>query len=160
MLTYISTERMGIYMEQAKRRHMGEQSENIWLNSLTGGLIGIGVMFVSALLLPLIIVNTETPDSFVLPAALLCAILGGFVGGFISAKKSKGAELLSGIITAVTVLLPLILISFLYKKGFSLIDFAIMVVAIIASTLIASYLVAKSGTNKKHNMKKLMKKPR
>ncbi len=147
-------------MDKTKKRQIGEQSESLWLTSLIGGLIGLGVMMISALLLPLIIINTDDPNSLLLPVALICAALGSFAGGFISARKAKGAELISGIITAVTILLPLALISFIYKAGFSLINFGIIAAVIIGLSIFASYLVAKSGTNKKQNMKKLMKKPR
>ncbi|MBE6691915.1 MAG: TIGR04086 family membrane protein [Ruminococcaceae bacterium] len=147
-------------MDKTKKRQIGGQSESLWLNSLMGGLIGIGVMLISALLLPLIIINTDNPNSLLLPAAIICTALGSFAGGFVSARKAKGEELISGIITALTILLPLALISFIYGKGFSLINFGIIAAVIIGLSVFASYLVAKAGTNKKQNMKKLMKKPR
>lgn len=147
-------------MEKTKKRQIGGQSESLWLTSLIGGLIGLGVMLALALLMPLIIINTASPESLVLPAAIICTALGSLAGGFVSAKKAKGAELFSGIISALTILLPLALISFIYGKGFSLTSFLIIAVVIIGVSLLASYLVAKSGTNKKQNMKKLMKKPR
>lgn len=145
-------------MEKAKKLPKPQSSGNLFMTSLISAGIGLGVVLALALLLPLFFIGGTDPEALVLPMAIISIVSGGFTGGFISAKREKGDELLSAGITALMILAPMAVISFLYKKGFSFGGFAIIAVALVISALVAAALVAKAGGNKKRSMKKILKK--
>lgn len=147
-------------MENAKKPHNQRSDGNLLIGALISGGIGLGVILGLTLLLPLIFIGGNDPDAMVLPMAIISVALGGFTGGFISARREKGEELLSAAITSLMMVAPMVLISFLYKKGFDFGGFAIIAITLVASALSGAVLVSKAGGNKKRSLKKIMKKRR
>ena len=145
-------------MEKAKKIHTPQQTEGLFPTALISGGIGLAIILGAALLMPLLFINSDDPNSLVLPMAVICVALGGFIGGFISAKRCKGAEFISASTSVLIMILPMILISFLYKKGFSFLGFAIVLLVLIGTALLGATIVKKANGSKTHNMKKVMKK--
>lgn len=143
-------------MEKTKKIRKGE-NQSLWVNILIAGGIGLGVILLTVLISPLLLLKAENPDGLVLLTLLICVALGGFIGGFISAKASDGAEIVSALLTALVMVIAILICSFLYKKGFSLTGLLFVVGTLSLSSLLGALAVLKMRNNKKHNMKKLKK---
>lgn len=144
-------------MERNKQKMPHGSEPNMWLNSLIAGGVGLGLIILSALLMPVLLLGLSDPNGFVMPAAGICVFIGGAASGIIAAKTSKGKELTASGISSAVILVPMLLISFMFKKGFDLFGFIIIAAVLAASALLGGFAVSKITQNKKHSMKKVMK---
>ncbi len=128
-----------------------------WITALISGGIGLLVILALTLIAPLLLLKAENPDGLMLLSALLCVAVGGAVGGLIASRSSKGAEIASALITALVMLIPMLVISFLYKKGFSAVGFVLVAVTLFASSILSALGVLRIGNDKKRSMKRLTK---
>lgn len=145
-------------MERTKRPNPTNSNEgNFILPSVIGGLIGLGVTVVLLLVLPLLILGLEDPNSFVLPSVCLCALVGNASGGFVSASKSRDNIFMSVLISLATAILPVILISFFVTGDLSLASLIAVLLSTIAGNALAALSVTKFAKSKRRKMKSVMK---
>lgn len=145
-------------MDKSKKRvPHGKSEPNIWLGALIGGGIGLAAVLGLALIMPLALMGLDDPNGFALPAAAFCVFMGGLVGGFISANTSKGAEIISGLLSAAVIILPMLLISFIYGKGFAPIGFLIILASLLISSFLGAFAVLKLNSGRKRSMKRAMR---
>ena len=142
-------------MEKRQKRITNEK--NWWINSLIGGGIGLAISMLAALLMPILLLKLDDTYAFILPAAGLCLFAGGIAGGIIGALNTKGREIISGLINSGVMLSAMLLVSFMFKKGFDLIGFLILTAVIILSSLLGAFAVMKTNNSQKRNMNRMMK---
>lgn len=143
---------------QGKRKapHLGKEP-NLWLSSLISGGIGLVVTLMLVLLAPMLLLGMDDPNSFILPIAILCIFAGGATAGVMAAMLMKGDEVLSALISAGVILIPVVLVSLLFEKGFDIIGFLIILAALAISDMLGAYVVVKINSSQKRSMKNAMK---
>ena len=96
----------------------GDKSGGSWPKSL---LVGLGaaciVTALLAVMMPLILVNQDDPNTLVAPAALVIAALGGFTAGFAGAKVKKQNGLAAAMVDGVIFLIVLCLLSYCFENA-------------------------------------------
>ncbi len=143
-------------MEKHKKRR-APQSGNPYIDGLVAGGIGAGVLLLLVLLLPLLLITFDDPNSLALPAVCLSAFVGGAVCGVIAASRCKEAPLLSSLVGA-AVMLSAILVASLAVGGEANITAGILVAAILlASCVGGAFVTQRFFADKKRNMKKALK---
>ena len=140
-----------------KRQKLNTGKQNWWVNSLIGGGVGLAVTVISVLLMPLLLLRSPDPNALILPAAAICLFIGAIAGSIIGALNAKGKEMISGAINCGIIFAAMLLISFMFKKGFDLIGFLVLTAVIIISSLLGAFAVMKMNTSQKRNMNKMMK---
>ncbi len=144
-------------MERAKKKTPKANRQNVWLNGLISGGIGLLVIVALMLILPSMLISSADPKAYITPLVVFCVGMGGASAGAISASITKGNELLAALISAAVVVLPLIGISLLINGGFNFFGFLTVVVTVFLLALVSGYTVTKFSGRRKRNMKKIMK---
>ncbi|MBQ9848117.1 MAG: TIGR04086 family membrane protein [Clostridia bacterium] len=127
----------------------------LWLCSLIGGGIGLGVTVACALLIPLLIKSTADPNSLVKIMAAACVFLGGAVGGFIASMQSRSFA--SGMLSAAVCAVCMLVVSLFSEQPPEWSSALASLLALIASSALGSYLATATQKNKKRSMKRAMK---
>lgn len=144
-------------MANRKNTRKIPQGGNIFVDGLLSGGIGAGVLLLLVLVLPLLLIGLDDPNSLTLPAVCFSAFAGGAVCGVLSASRCRDNPLLCALLGATVMLLP-ILVGSLAVGGESDIISGIAVAAItIASSVGGAFIIQRMGSNKKRNMKKALK---
>lgn len=156
-MPYISTERKGIYMKKKRINPEAVNEKSVFICALIGGGVALLITLVLALLMPLLLLATDDPNSLVMPTVCTCSFLGIAVGAVISAKLCNDSFVVSGLLTFAVMFLPILLISLIIPSENNFLSAAVLLVSSLASSLLVSVLFSKLSGNRKRSMKRVMK---
>lgn len=144
-------------MDNNKKRNPSAGTQNPLICALIGGGISIAVIAVTMLLFPFVALKFSDPKSAVLPICIICALIGGLTGGFISAKICGDFMIHVGLMSAGITAVTLLLISLVTIGKINFVLASVIILAIVLSSLLGSYLVMKINRKSKRNMKKALR---
>ncbi|MBE6904300.1 MAG: TIGR04086 family membrane protein [Ruminococcaceae bacterium] len=130
-------------------RTSGKEIRKGWglpYNIILGGLIGAAISVLLSVIFAVILATTSIADSSISVFALICAVAGAFVGGFISANRIKKNGLVSGLLACVVFLFIMFSVKTMLT-GFSNISMSALIY--IAISLIASSVGGIFAVNRK-----------
>ena len=144
-------------MDNNKKRNPSAGTKNPLICALIGGGISIAVIAVTMLLFPFVALKFSDPKSAVLPICIICALIGGLAGGFISAKICGDFMIHVGLMSAGITAVTLLLISLVTIGKINFALASVIILAIVLSSLLGSYLVMQINRKSKRNMKKVLR---
>ncbi len=144
-------------MEKHKRKPPKTKEKDFWVNALTAGGIGLAVIMLCSFLMPLLLLNLPEPSSVTGILAWVSAFIGSLISGITAAKGARGKETVAALTACGVIMLPMLLLSFIYKKGFDIIGFLIVTAIIAAASILGAVIITRLSQNKSRGMKKAMK---
>ena len=78
-------------MERAKKKTPKASRQNVWLNGLISGGIGLLVIVALMLILPAMLISSADPKAYITPLVVFCVGMGGAAAGAISATTLREA---------------------------------------------------------------------
>ena len=132
-------------------------SKNPLICALIGGGIAIAVIAVVALLFPLVALKFGDPKSVIGAVGIICALLGGMTGGFISAKMCGEFMVRVGLMSSGIAVAPLMCLSLVTVGKINFVMASVIIFSIVSSSLLGAYFVMKMNQKNKHNMKKVLR---
>ena len=140
-----------------KRKIQNSFSENLFIVTLIGGLIGLAISISLILLSPLVIIKTQNPNSFSSIIVWVALFIGGFVSSFIIATRFPTIPLKSSLLVGGFILLLLLPFSFFVKGEFDIFSALITLLVIFGSAFLGGFAVYRLNNDQKRNMKKALK---
>ncbi len=125
--------------------------------ALIGGGTGLTATLLLTLLAPFLLLNLNDPNSFGTATAAVCALLGGASGAGAATVLCRDMPFQSGMLSAGISVIPLILISLFLPGDFDFAKCGIILASFAAGAGAVSFFISRSRTNRKKNMKKIMK---
>ncbi len=102
-----------------------------------GTVIGILICMLMLLIISFVFVKMQSiPEAAVVPSAIFTACAGAFAGGYFSARIKKSTGMISGVLSALTMFIVLLLTGTAYSgDGFGIISILRMVVMLISGAI-------------------------
>ncbi len=144
-------------MEQNRKSSLANDKQSLFISALIGAGIGIAVTLAFAFLMPLVLLNTSSPNDLVRLSAPLCTVLGGCAGSVISTKLFAEQNLLPSLVCLGLMAAPILLASLFVSGERDFLTSALVLLGLAASSLLTSFVMLRRNTSKKKRVKKLMK---
>lgn len=140
-----------------KRPTTNVTPQNPLLTALLAGGLGILSAFAMALVAPFLLLKLSDPKSLILVTAAICVCCGGIASGIFCAVREKESPMLTSLMSSGFMFLPLLIFSLIFGGKTDIMGGLIILASLLTSVLLSSYLLCRATSNKKHNMKKIMK---